>query len=424
MRGPTRASPTRVSPARPAAPTRALTPWALPAPGLLAALLLGCGGGDSPTGPQVATVDVVPDEALIVGVGDGVAFSAVARDANDLIVSGTPEWSVDNPAVASILPGGFATGLANGITAVTATIGGASGTARLEVHVPERITRYEPGQSYFGRNEYVEYIPGELPVVLSAPHGGALDPREIPPRTYGVSSSDRNTIELTLAIREALVALTGQAPHVILSHLHRSRLDPNREIVEAAQENPYAEQAWEEFQDWIGFARSDVAGEFEKGMYFDIHGHGHDIDRLELGYLLTSEELNRPDIALNSLEVVARTSIRDLGRTSPIPFSQLLRGPTSFGGLFDEEEIPSVPSPSAPGPGAAAYFRGGYNTRQHGSSEDAEVISGVQIEHHYGGIRDTHMSRVDYAAKAARVIRNFMLEHYGFFETGGTGGTR
>ena len=159
-------------------------------------------------------------------------------------------------------------------------------------------------------------------------------------------------------------------------------------------------------------------------MYFDIHGHGHDIDRLELGYLLTSEELNRPDIALNSLEVVARTSIRDLGRTSPIPFSQLLRGPTSFGGLFDEEEIPSVPSPSAPGPGAAAYFRGGYNTRQHGSSEDAEVISGVQIEHHYGGIRDTHMSRVDYAAKAARVIRNFMLEHYGFFETGGTGGTR
>ena len=385
---------------------------------LLVALLSGCGGGDSLTGPPVATIDVVPDEALIVGVGHGVAFSAVARDANDRIVSGTPEWSVGDPAVASIMPGGFATGIASGVTTVTATIGGVSGTALLEVYVPERITRYEPGQSYFGRNEYVEYTPGELPVILSASHGGVLEPREIPPRTFGVVRSDRNTIELTLAIREALVTLTGRAPHVILSHLHRSRLDPNREVVEAAQENPYAELAWEEFHGWTRVARSLVAGEFEKGLYFDIHGHGHDIDRLELGYLLTSEELNRPDNALNSLEVVARTSIRDLGRTSPIPFSQLLRGPTSFGGLFEEEDIPSVPGPSAPGPGDAPYFRGGYNTRQHGSVEDAEVISGVQIEHHYGGIRDTHMSRVAYAAKAARVIRAFMLEHYGFFETG------
>ena len=414
MRGPTPGSP-----ARPATPARALLPRALFPLVLSATILLACGGGDSPTGPQVATVDVVPDEALIVGVGDGVGFSAIARDANDLIVSGTPDWSVDNPAVASILPGGFATGIANGVTTVTATIGGVSGTAQLEVYVPDKVARYEPGQSYFGRNEYVEYIPGELPVIMSAPHGGALEPSEIPARTYGVRSPDRNTLELTLAMREALIALTGRAPHVILSHLHRSKLDPNREIVEAAQENPYAELAWEEFQGWIETARADVAGGFGKGMYFDIHGHGHDIDRLELGYLLTTEELNRPDNTLNSLEVVARTSIRDLGRTSPIPFSQLLRGPTSFGGLFEEEEVPSVPSPSAPGPGDAAYFRGGYNTRRHGSVEDAEVISGVQIEHHYGGIRDTHMSRIAYAAKAARVIRNFMLEHYGFFETEG-----
>ena len=405
------------SPARrQATAARAILPGAL-----LACLLLACGGNSPVTGPQVATVDVVPDEALIVGVGDGAGFSAIARDANHMIVAGTPDWSVDNPAVASILPGGLATGIATGVTTVTATIGGVSGTARLEVFVPERITRYEPGQSYFGRNKYVEYIPGELPVILSAPHGGAMAPAEIPNRTFGVTSSDRNTLELTLAMRDALIDVTGQAPHVILSHLHRRKLDPNREIVEAAQESPYAELAWEEFHEWIRTARAIVAGDFGKGMYFDIHGHGHDIDRLELGYLLSSDELNQPDMALNSLEVVARTSIRDLGRTSPIPFSQLLRGPTSLGGLFGEEDVASVPSPSAPGPGDAPYFRGGYNTRQHGSSEDAEVISGVQIEHHYGGVRDSEESRRAYAAKAARAIRGFMLEHYGFFEAGGGG---
>ncbi len=382
-------------------------------------LTLACGGGDSPTEPTVATVDVVPGTMLLVGVGDGASYSAVARDGNGMIVSGTPQWAIDNTAVATIDGNGFASSLATGLATVTATIGGVSGTAQLEVYVPRRILEYRPGQPYYGRKDYVEYIPGELPLVLSATHGGALSPAEIPTRTYGVLTADRNTLELTLTMRQALIDLTGYAPHVILSHLHRSRLDPNREITEAAQENPYAELAWTELQEWIKTARAAVAGEFGKGMYLDIHGHGHDIDRLELGYLLSSDELNRSDLALNSLEVVSRTSIRDLGRTSPIPFSQLLRGPTSLGGLFQDEDIPSVPSPAAPGPGDAPYFRGGYNTREHGSATDAEVVSGIQIEHHYGGIRDSPESRAEYAARAARVIRAFMLEHYGFFEPGG-----
>lgn len=385
--------------------------------GLLAGVALACGGG-SPTVPNVATVEVVPGEMLLVGEGDGGGFLAVARNADGTIVSARPEWSIDDRSVASITENGFVTAISHGLATVTATIGGASGTAQLEVHAPRRILQYSPGQHYFGRRDYVEYIPGELPVILSSAHGGALQPQEIPNRTYGVVLNDRNSLELTLAMRRALIDLTGHAPHVILSHLHRSKLDANREIAEAAQENPYAEQAWTEFQEWIKVARAAVAGEYGKGLYFDIHGHGHDIDQLELGYLLGSEELNRPDAALNSLEVVARTSIRDLGRTSPIPFSQLLRGPTSFGGFLAEEGIPSVPSPGTPGPGAAPYFRGGYNTREHGSVTDAEVVSGIQLEHHYGGIRDTPDNRLGYAVKAARVIRKFMLEHYGFFEPG------
>ncbi len=386
---------------------------------LPAALVLAC-GGDSPTGPNVAAVEVVPHEMFLVGAGDGAGYMAVARDAEGTIVSASPAWSIDRPSVATITDGGFVTAISSGLATVTATIGDASGTAQLEVYVPPRVSTYEPGQSYFGRKDYIEYIPGELPVILSSAHGGVLLPGEIPDRTHGVVINDRNSLELTLAMRQALIDLTGYAPHVILSHLHRSKLDANREIAEAAQGNLYGEHAWTEFQEWIKVARSAVAGEFGKGLYFDIHGHGHDIDRLELGYLLTSEELNRPDLALNSLEVVARTSIRDLGRTSPIPFAQLLRGPTSFGGLLADEGVPSVPSPGVPGPGDAPYFRGGYNTREHGSVSDAEVVSGIQLEHHYGGIRDTPQNRFEYANKAARVIRKFMLEHYGFFEPGST----
>ena len=43
-------------------------------------------------------------------------------------------------------------------------------------------------------------------------------------------------------------------------------------------------------------------------------------------------------------------------------------------------------------------------------------MSGIQLEHHYDGIRDTDANRRAYAAILARVIRAYMLEHIGYFE--------
>ena len=265
---------------------------------LLTALALGalsgC-GGDSGTGIRPAVVTVEPGEALIVGAGGSLGFSAMVRDESGRPVSGSVTWTVADPQVATIDAVGIATGVSAGTTTVIATAGSARGTARLEVFVPEKVAEYESGKSYWGRGNYVQYIPGELPVVFSATHGGLLIPAEIPNRSYGVTTSDRNTMELTQAIRRAFVEQTGFAPHVIISHLRRRKLDPNREIVEAAQSNPYAEQAWRELHAWIRTARAVVEERFGRGMYFDIHGHSHDIDRLELGYLLDASELDRFD---------------------------------------------------------------------------------------------------------------------------------
>jgi Bacterial Ig-like domain (group 2) len=386
---------------------------------LLAVTLAACGGNGS-TEVAVVRVDVAPASALIVGVGETVAFNALARDGIGTLISGNAaEWSVANPEVATISASGLATGVSAGETTVTATLAGARGTARLEVYLPPEISSYEPGTSYLGRRGYAEYIPGRLPVVLSAPHGGDLEPDEIPDRTFGVTGTDRNTVELTLAVRDALMELTGFAPHVILSHLHRRKLDPNREIVEAAQGSPFAEEAWREFQGFIDDAESTVAADFGRGMYFDMHGHGHDIDRVELGYLLSADDLNRSDSALDLPAVVASSSIRDLGAMSPLPFSALLRGPTSLGGLLGARGVRSVPSPGDPSPGSDAYFSGGFNTREHGSRDEGGVVSGIQLEHQFPGLRDTDENRRVYAAQLASAIRDYMLEHYGFFEPGG-----
>ncbi len=381
-----------------------------------AALLFVVCSCDSAIEPSVASVEVEPAKGFIVGEGGRSWFKAVARDADGAFVPGEIEWSVDRPAVAAITSTGVATGHASGVTTVTAALEGVRGTANLEVYVRPRIDEYEPGRSYFGRRDYVVYVPGELPVILSAPHDGPIKASEITDRSYGVTRNDGHTLELTHAMQDAFRQLTGQAPHVVIMRLHRSKLDANREIREAAQGNPYAELAWAEFQDWIGTARSIVAADFGAGLYLDIHGHAHDIARVELGYLLASSELNRPDTALDSSAVAARSSIREIARASPLRFSRLLRGPTSLGGLYEAEGIPVIPGPTAPGPGGAPYFNGGHNTLLHGSRAAGEVISGVQLEHHYAGLRDTAANRRAYALKAARAIRAFMLEHYGFFE--------
>src|SRR5687767_12327248 len=65
---------------------------------------------------------------------------------------------------------------------------------------------YVAGQSYFGRNSYIEYLAGNAPVVLTAPHGGAVTPGEIPDRTAAACGGDATTVtdlntrELTLAV--------------------------------------------------------------------------------------------------------------------------------------------------------------------------------------------------------------------------------
>ncbi len=384
---------------------------------LLLLSALAC--GESSTDVVRLSIAIQPQGGLIVGVGGALDFLAAVTDESGQLVSGQNViWSVENTAIATIDQNGLATGVSAGATTVMASVGEASGSVRLEVYLREVISNYEVGKSYFGRNNYVEYIPGELPIVISAPHGGALKPGEAADRTYGTTGSDRNTVELSLAVRDALIDATGYAPHVILSHLHRSKLDPNREIVEAAQGDPFAENAWHEFQDWIKQARVFVAGDYDRGLYFDMHGHGHSIPRVEIGYLLSGSDLNQNDDALNNMTMVEKTSIRDLGRHAPETFSELLRGPKSFGGFLGDEGVRSIPSPGDPSPGSDPYWTGGYNTREHGSRSLSEVISGIQLEHQYPGLRDTDANRQVYAAQLASAIRLFMLEHFGFFEPG------
>lgn len=153
-------------------------------------MLAAC-GGDS-TGPDLESLSVTPAVGLVVGVGGTSRFLATATVASGgSILASDATWISDDPSIVTVDDRGLATGVSAGLTSITASVGAFSASAQVEVYVPVPVADYLPGVSYFGRRDYVEYIPGELPVVLSVPHGGALTPTEISDRTSGTVVTDR-----------------------------------------------------------------------------------------------------------------------------------------------------------------------------------------------------------------------------------------
>ena len=272
-------------------------------------------------------------------------------------------------------------------------------------------TTFLPGEVYFGTQQYIEYQAGDLPIVLVAPHGGDLTPASIPDRTSGVTTRDRNTQEVARGFAATLFDRTGHRPHIVINRLHRIKLDANRDIGEAAQGNASAETAWREFHEFIEAAKDAVVDDFGRGLYIDLHGHGHVIQRLELGYLLSAADLERSDALLDDANLVAKSSIRALVGQSSAGFVALVRGAASMGGLLEPLGFPTVPSPTQPDPGGEPYFTGGYNTARHGS-RDGGAISAMQIEMHFVGARDTEASRTAFAAALAEALEVYMATHF------------
>ncbi len=268
-----------------------------------------------------------------------------------------------------------------------------------------------------GTNGYITYQPGDLPIVISVPHGGDIAPESIPDRTCNnpVYATDANTIELAQAIDSSFIALTGCRPHIIYCHLHRSKLDANRNLTAAACGNNEAVIAWNEFHDFIENAQSEALEQYEgKAFYIDLHGHGNSIQRLELGYLLYDDELDLDDEILNTQTFIDYSSIRSLVNTNVNneTHAELLRGPNALGTYFGLYGYPAVPGEQIPAPGTNTnYFSGGYNTVVHTSYQDDNPVSGVQIECNYTDVRDTEINRRAFADSLAIVMRDYLNYH-------------
>jgi len=272
-----------------------------------------------------------------------------------------------------------------------------------------------PGAPIFGEHGYVEYLLGDLPIVFSAPHGGYLTPDEVAERTVGVRQADVNTQELARTVTEVIHERTGHRAHLIICHLHRSKLDANREIGEAAGDDLQAQQAWRDYHGFIEQARAAAVARFGSAFFIDLHGQGHPGQRVELGYLHSVEDLAREDSALDTPEVAAASSLRLIAERSHLPYPEIMRGGSSLGALLEGLGFPCTPSPSAPHP-IAPYFRGGYSVERHCKVELDTV--GLQIECFRKGLRDTAEKRLAFAHALVTALEKFLPAQLGIALTG------
>ncbi len=258
--------------------------------------------------------------------------------------------------------------------------------------------------------EWIEARDGDLPIILSVPHGGELRPDGIPDRHAAVVLNDPGSMEFALELAQALADLTGRQPYVVINHLARTKLDPNRSLSLGAQHNPSAAAAWKAYHNAIDRAERLVTHACGWGAYFDLHSNGRPTPRVEFGYGLTVVDLDQPDEVLDGRRLVLQSNLRSLATWGAEDQSELLRGPESLGGRLEAHGYSVAPSPKNPVP-QADYFDGGLSVVLHGTQSGGSV-DGVQIEVPYSLLDDARRSIL--VRLMAEAIVGWMDQAYGF----------
>lgn len=272
----------------------------------------------------------------------------------------------------------------------------------------------QPGNSLIAQSDpagWISSYKGSMPLVISVPHGGTWNLAEIKDRSCegAVTATDTYTKELALEISDALSKFYGMRPYLVVCNISRKDVDQNRELEEGTCGDPTMAVPWATFHDYIDSALADAVRKYGACLYIDLHGHGHPIQRLELGYLINDKKLTK---YFNQEEII-QASTTSLGNLLSIQQGEVLRkwlfGSSSFGTLMTEKGFPSVPSQQDPYPmDGDKYFNGGYNTKRYTGPNYPNVF-GWQIECNFKGVRDAS-GRPAFAIAFSEVIVPFLKQ--------------
>lgn len=116
---------------------------------------------------------------------------------------------------------------------------------------------------------------GELPVILTAPHGGTEDVPDCAARTpvgtRFVNRPDQRTDLLARGIADELKQLTGKSPYLVIARFHRKFIDANRRADEAYGD-PGCAAVYDAYHAAIRRHIGEIRSKYPQAMLFDIHG--------------------------------------------------------------------------------------------------------------------------------------------------------
>jgi hypothetical protein len=132
---------------------------------------------------------------------------------------------------------------------------------------------------------------GDLPVVISAPHGGNLEfPGVSPRKGEGLESGpagfrvvrDGGTEELALEVARQLAERMKGRPSFVISRVHRRYVDFNRPP-EIAVENAQARIVYDQYHVAVTDAVRTIREKHGFGLLIDIHGQGSSAETVYRG---------------------------------------------------------------------------------------------------------------------------------------------
>jgi N-formylglutamate amidohydrolase len=249
----------------------------------------------------------------------------------------------------------------------------------------------------YATNLFIHAQRGELPILITAPHGGSLAipgvPKRVGPegeRKSGkfVTAQDSRTFELATSVAKRVEEITGKKPYLVASKAHRQYVDPNRPEKEAV-EHPKAAAVHAAFHGQVREFVDEVRKKFPHGaLLLDIHGQSAFPDTLIRG-------------TQNGTTVMRMVEQHGL---------VALTGEASILGFMAAKgvkvEPPNTPPGTPPEPGG---YNGGWIVRSYGS-HTTNGVDAIQLE--FGSaLRADVKRREEMANLLAEAIKAYARKH-------------
>lgn len=209
-------------------------------------------------------------------------------------------------------------------------------------------------------------VDGNIPVILSAPHGGSKESSNVTNRHSGVTTKDAYTIELLQEIAQHIQLNLKRQPSIVYSNRHRKEIDFNRPVQEAFEDEDLERLYYQYHFEMQNQIMKNIWSD-SVIMLIDIHGQAHKHEMLEIG--LDKKEFTDIDYVI--------------------------------GDMFIKNKISSYPATNISKP--VPYFDGGYTIETYKEYPNVIAIQ-LEVPQKY---RKNSKQRKEFAKKTAIIIIDY-----------------